>query len=403
MMIHQATTILSFLLFTKVCHADHGLVTADDEKKLPKPLSDLTATVSPYNDLVYLAGGCDHPEGNKYLDDDGIFVCMSLSQSLYSFDPKTNEIKTWKEMPRTRYRHGAAAVNNQIWLIGGRDETDAHINAIDVYDIETDTWSTPGVLPPAYNTSDNACVSDGNFVYTLGGYDIDYNAMNTVFRIDPNNIQVSNGEVQVEEVEPMLEPRGDIQAVTSTNDDGETLVYVTGGFTHDNKFCEALKTVEVFNFEKSTDGWTQAPSLNEGRADKGLAALNGQIYALGGESLTDNICDISDEARNEIVLWQQTVAVDDVEVLDGDKWTVLASLEDHRFRFAAVGFDDTNTFYTFGGQLAYDDNCKCYRASDQIIIYEHGDDHSGAAVFSTTTSVMTISALMVMAELFQMF
>mmetsp|Transcript_23140 Transcript_23140/g.32299 ORF Transcript_23140/g.32299 Transcript_23140/m.32299 type:complete len:401 (+) Transcript_23140:232-1434(+) len=400
-MIYQATAILSLLFLATACQ---GLDVVDDGQTLFKPLSDLTATLSPFDDLVYLAGGCDSPAGNEYDEGLSTFICTSLSKSFYGFNPKTNEIEERKEMPRTRYRHGAAAVNNQIWLIGGRDEMDAHISAIDVYDIETNTWSTPGILPPDYDTSDNACVSDGNFVYTLGGYiSADYVTKDTVFRIDTTDYQVTDGQVQVEEVKSMLEPRGDIQAVTTTNDDGEAIVYVTGGFTDQNKWCKALTTVEVFNFKKPLLGWSQAPSLEEGRADKGLAALDGQVYALGGESMIDKICEISDAEKDAIALWKQTVAVDDVEVLDGDKWTVLASLEDHRFRFAAVGFDETDTVYTFGGQLAYSDDCQCYRTSDQIILFKKSDGNSGGSVMASTAAGIMMTAattLMIMAELF---
>jgi len=400
-MIYQATAILSLLLLATSCQ---GLAVIDDAQKLLKPVSDLTATLSPFDDLVYLAGGCDSPKGNEFDEGLGMFICTSLSKSFYAFNPKTNEIEEMKEMPRNRYRHGAAAVNNQIWLIGGRDGMDEHVNSIDVYDIETNTWSTPGYLPPDYDTSDNACVSDGNFVYTMGGYiGANYDTKDTVFRIDTTNYQVIDGLVQVEEVESMLEPRGDIQAVATTNDDGEAIVYVTGGFTDQNNWCKALTTVEVFNFEKASDGWSQAPSLEEGRADKGLAALNGQVFALGGESMIDKICDITETEKDSIALWEQTVAVDDVEVLDGDKWTVLASLEDHRFRFAAVGFDETDTIYTFGGQLAYSEDCKCYRASDEIILFDkNGSGASRSVVASTAVGILMTAAttLMLMAELF---
>lgn len=119
---------LSFLL---TASAAYGIVILDDTITLPKALSDLTATLAP-NDLVYIAGGCDSEKGNEFLANAGSFACFSLSNSFYVFDPKKNKVVQKRDMPRVRYRHGAAAVNNQIWLVGGRDGMDAHVNAVDV-------------------------------------------------------------------------------------------------------------------------------------------------------------------------------------------------------------------------------------------------------------------------------
>lgn len=35
-------------------------------------------------------------------------------------------------LPRQRYRHSASVVNNQLWLIGGRDASDALLAEVDV-------------------------------------------------------------------------------------------------------------------------------------------------------------------------------------------------------------------------------------------------------------------------------
>lgn len=375
---------LSFLL---TASAAYGIVILDDTITLPKALSDLTATLAP-NDLVYIAGGCDSEKGNEFLANAGSFACFSLSNSFYVFDPKKNKVVQKRDMPRVRYRHGAAAVNNQIWLVGGRDGMDAHVNAVDVYDIATDSWTTPGILPGNYNTSDNACFSDNTHIYTVGGYDNEYTALDTVFRID-----TTQDGLVIDETEPLREPRGDVQAVVTSD---QTTAYVTGGFTHVNSFCDALGSVEKYDFSNKT--WSAAPSLVTGRADKALVQLNGKIFALGGETQIENLCTVVDPST--IDLWQRTVAVDDVEVLDGNKWTVLASLEEHRFRFAGVGFDATNTFYTFGGQEAYQDDCQCFRASNQITLYENSMEEDPPDSSGSNYSTIAAKAIVIAAALF---
>jgi hypothetical protein len=96
---------------------------------LPKPLSDLTATLSS-SDKVFIAGGCDSPLGNEFLE--GFFACSSISSALYEFDFLQNSFTTLAEMPRARYRHAAGILDNQLWLIGGRTLQDDLIAEVDV-------------------------------------------------------------------------------------------------------------------------------------------------------------------------------------------------------------------------------------------------------------------------------
>jgi hypothetical protein len=100
---------------------------------LPKPLSDLTVTR--VYDLVYIVGGCDATDGNKYNSDAGEFTCDSISGKLYRFDPLTEEFVTLTDMPTARYRHASVAVrtaNTWIMVLGGRDLNDDIITDVDV-------------------------------------------------------------------------------------------------------------------------------------------------------------------------------------------------------------------------------------------------------------------------------
>lgn len=93
------------------------------ETKLPKPLSDVSASVG-QDGLIYIAGGCDSAFGSQYSDEEEKFLCNSVSSSFYAFDPETEQFTTLPDMPAPRYRHAAVAINNQIWLVGGRDVDD---------------------------------------------------------------------------------------------------------------------------------------------------------------------------------------------------------------------------------------------------------------------------------------
>jgi hypothetical protein len=99
--------------------------------KLPKPLSDVSASVGE-DGLIYIAGGCDSAYGNQYDDSERGFRCKSVSKSFYAFDQEMERFIPLEDMPQPRHRHAAVAINNQIWVVGGRDAYDNVIGDVDV-------------------------------------------------------------------------------------------------------------------------------------------------------------------------------------------------------------------------------------------------------------------------------
>jgi hypothetical protein len=110
-----------------------SVVTTDSNPvKLPKPLSDFTAVVHPENGIVYISGGCDSVNGNTYEPTFQVFVCDSVSQKQYEFDIATLSISAEYDMPRMRYRQAAVIVNEQLYLVGGRDVHEMIVKEVDV-------------------------------------------------------------------------------------------------------------------------------------------------------------------------------------------------------------------------------------------------------------------------------
>jgi hypothetical protein len=81
---------------------------------LPMPLSDHTATQR--GGLIFIAGGCDSPNGNEFIANEGFFACSSLSDSFFSFDPSKyfDHFVSLPNLPRQTYRHSGGASNDQI-------------------------------------------------------------------------------------------------------------------------------------------------------------------------------------------------------------------------------------------------------------------------------------------------
>ena len=128
-------------------------------------------------------------------------------------------------------------------------------------------------------------------------------------------------------------------------------------------FCEPLDATEYYDFDM--DLWREADDLNVARGDKALVVLDDVVYSIGGERQIANIC-LEDTPEPG----EETVPLQDVEYWNSetDEWVKLEDLPRHRFRFAAVGFE--NKIYSFGGQLAFEEECQCFRTSDEVTVYK---------------------------------
>jgi Kelch motif len=126
--------VLSLLNSLVRSHEDFELERTELDVKLPKAISDHTAVLGSDN-LIYIAGGCDSPDGNIFDANYSFFYCPSVSKSFYSFDPATQEFQVLPDLPRTRYRHASVAVQNHVFLVGGRDVEDNLIAEVDVSSI----------------------------------------------------------------------------------------------------------------------------------------------------------------------------------------------------------------------------------------------------------------------------
>lgn len=72
----------------------------------------------------------DSPRGNEFADD--YFFCATVSDDFYVFSPLEWTFGSRETLPRQRYRHCAEIINNQLWLLGGRDVDDGLIAEVDV-------------------------------------------------------------------------------------------------------------------------------------------------------------------------------------------------------------------------------------------------------------------------------
>ena len=237
-----------------------------------------------------------------------------------------------------------------------------------VYDISSKEWTTY-VLPEEYQTSDHAGFTNKSYLYIAGGYNATYGALGRVFRIDATApaSDADSTMLIVEEVAPLLVPRGDIYAAS-----GRTSASVGGGFTDANRFCFPLPSVESYNY--ATNQWSRLPDLLTDRGEIAFVDMDDHLYAMGGERQIKDICNVTgDTDPGEL-----TVGTDVVEVLDDGDWSVLDDFPNLKFRFAAVGVEKIGLIYAFGGQTAWDDSCKCFKTTDDVQVFGEGLGASAA-------------------------
>lgn len=236
-----------------------------------------------------------------------------------------------------------------------------------IYSIQANSWTTFDDLPAKYEISDHTGFGDGAFAYFMGGYNLTYTALNQVFRINVAESMIQELLV-IEDLEPMITARGDVASVLNTD---SQFAIIAGGFTHQDEFCAPVAGTERYDLAQDT--WTALDDMLQPRADVVLVELDDEhVFALGGERQIVGICDFTDPPEPG----EKTIAVDDVEILhldDGD-WQQLADLEEFRFRFAAASFKEYSKFYTFGGQFAYQEDCKCFVTTNEVVKYSQNVD-----------------------------
>lgn len=289
------------------------------QSQLPIPIFDLKSSLSVglnddgnLDELVHLLGGCT----SSYLpiptddgDDDDLselgsgsdstvvqrpheIICPDVTDSNFIFDPKnhTDLIREGKSMPRPRYRHSTVGINGHIWVLGGKDVDGQVINEIDVYDSVREQWRTLSTGldriqvddddddSHEYDDASDFCVFDvGSDLFIAGGFDSDFNALDHTIMIDTDASLASDTLVYHIKSQMNL-PRGGCSAVSHGN-----LAFIVGGFTSEDGFCEAMTSVEIYDF--MTDTWTEMEkNLMIGRANPGLFYYKSNVIAFGGET-----------------------------------------------------------------------------------------------------------------------
>lgn len=209
----------------------------------------------------------------------------------------------WKEIKATgevtaRHEAGLIAINNNIYLLGGR-----RINPVDVYNIQTNSWSNN--RPSLIEIHHFQPVAFNNKIYVVGamtGYFPNEKKLSHILIYDPKTDQWQTG------AEIPSERRRGGAAVSVFNNK----LYISGGITQGH----VTGTVTWFDeYDPETNQWRKLPNMPHGRDHFQSAIIDNKLYAAGGRK------------TSKLTRQLFSLVVKEVDVYDFNKksWSTLKS------------------------------------------------------------------------------
>lgn len=189
------------------------------------------------------------------------------SNKVEIYDIETDTWSTGIDLPVEKYSFESVLYKDKIYTIGGYNKTDGLLTRVDVFDLKTNTWSTVSEMP----TPRSSFVAEvyNNKIYCIAGETYEgYTGKMEVYDIETNTWT---------EGKPLSVPRGDIDGVIY-----EDKIYCVGGYDG----TLARNEVEVYDIKSNT--WNTASSLNESRYSLTNVIYRNEIYAIGGYGLAHN-------------------------------------------------------------------------------------------------------------------
>lgn len=170
-----------------------------------------------------------------------------------------------KPMLTARSEIGAALIDGKIYVVGGLDGYGRTLRSMEIYDIETDTWSNGPSMPEARHHP--AVTTDGEKLYVVGGLmGINFRPVDTAYVFDPATSRWS-------ELGRLNDFRG---GATAGYLDGR--LHVTGGVDQ----AGPTGSTEVYDSEEGK--WISAESLPVPREHLASAVHDGSWYVAAGRT-----------------------------------------------------------------------------------------------------------------------
>lgn len=229
--------------------------------KTSMPTARTGFAIAVYNNKIYVIGGS---VGDSFLG------------NVEVYDPVSNTWQTMASMPTPRTDLSANVVDGKIYLFGGKTYSSIspfynQTSINQVYDIASNTWSTGASMPTPLQGYASAVVDKK--IYVFGG------AKLSVAGIDSSisSVQIYDTETDTWTTGKSLNvPSSYGAAVATIGVMAPEKIYYIGGYSS-GTFSD--KT-QVYDVEQNV--WSESAKMPTPRAYLGLAVVNDEIYAVGG-------------------------------------------------------------------------------------------------------------------------
>jgi len=193
---------------------------------------------------------------------------QSRMSSIEMYDIQTASWSAGVPMPKVCGYFAAQKLGGKIYVLGGRLERDTTTNTVRAFDMKAGTWAEVASLTTPRRELTSATV--GGKLYAIGGYDDDDDDGRRHASVEAFDPQTGVWT----EVAPM--PEGARDELAAAVLDGK--IYVIGGGVLRG---ESIDSVEVY--DPATNAWAPAQPMGTARQSHAAATLDGKIYVAGGE------------------------------------------------------------------------------------------------------------------------
>lgn len=190
------------------------------------------------------------------------------------YNPLTDTWTRKQDMPTARKQFGIGAVDGKIYVIGGANflEDPWRFNLVESYNFQTDTWMKRAKMPTIRDGVGTGVVNGNIYVFGGGGW-----PAGPIGGPRLQTIEVYHPKINRWKKMPDM-PNLRISFSTVVVQDN---IYLIGGFVWQNRTPQYLASVDVYNPE--TDEWNNIPPMPTPFIPIGAAVVNGNIYVFGGK------------------------------------------------------------------------------------------------------------------------
>lgn len=240
---------------------------------LPEPRHHMTLTA--VNGLLYGVGGFS-----------GGFPNWRAQPTMVVYDPSSNTWATSVDLPAARAEGVAAAVDGELYMIGGRvratgdaQHFNDHIDTTrnEAFDPATGQWSKRADAPTARNSAASAVI-DGK-IFVVGGRQFSRNPDGSTPQVNVPNLEAYDPATDRWETRsPMPAARGGLAATAANGK-----LYVFGG---EQWVPDRAVFADSWVYDPEADTWDILPPLPTPRHGLGAAAVGNRIFVFGGGTWT---------------------------------------------------------------------------------------------------------------------